>query len=96
MKKRNLTLILPLLFSFFLLAQATAASESGYRLIGAPETHHRMTSDNAVAIHVLSRIEFEIQHITDSINIPITELPTTEKLPPDKATPLIFYCMGQH
>ncbi|MBT6501696.1 MAG: rhodanese-like domain-containing protein, partial [Deltaproteobacteria bacterium] len=48
-----------------------------------------------LAVHVLSEIEYDIQHIPGSVNIPIHKMKTIGKLPKDKNTPLIFYCMGR-
>ena len=66
-----------------------------FQEVSAPEVKDAIDTGWAVVIHVLSEIEFNIQHIPKSINIPITHMPTTDKLPPDKNTPLIFYCMGK-
>jgi rhodanese-related sulfurtransferase len=54
-----------------------------------------MEVDSAVLVHVLSRIEYEMQHIPGSINIPITEMALTDRLPGQLDRPLIFYCMGE-
>jgi rhodanese-related sulfurtransferase len=66
----------------------------GVQSISAPEVKMMMTEENPVLVHVLSSIEYEIQHIPGSINIPITEMATTERLPEDKRRPVVFYCMG--
>lgn len=79
----------------FLLTSAPAKAESeGYKKVTAPEVKDMLGGGKALAIHVLSRIEFEMQHITGSVNIPIIEMDETERLPKEKDTPLIFYCMG--
>jgi rhodanese-related sulfurtransferase len=79
---------------FFLATGATAYSDEKYKTLTAPEVKEMIEGGRAIAIHVLSRIEFEMQHIPGSINIPITEMNETDKLPKEKAFPLIFYCMG--
>ena len=63
--------------------------------ISAPEVKNMLESGRAVLVHVLSGTEYEMQHIPDSINIPIIHMKTTNALPRDKTTPLIFYCMGK-
>ncbi|HIJ78700.1 MAG: rhodanese-like domain-containing protein [Desulfobulbaceae bacterium] len=71
-------------------------AEEQYQTITAPEVKHRIQgSSPGVLIHVLSRLEYEAQHIPGSINIPIDKLATSDQLPPAKDTPLIFYCMGR-
>ena len=62
--------------------------------ISAPEAKALIDEENAFVVNVLSRIEFNIQHIPGSINIPINEIGTSDLLPADLRTPLIFYCMG--
>lgn len=63
--------------------------------ITAPEVK-RLLEDNpqAMLIHALSSLEFEIQHIPGSVNIPTNGMDKTELLPADKNRELIFYCMG--
>lgn len=60
----------------------------------APEVKNMMDKGTVTLIHTLSEIEFNIQHIPGSINIPIIDMETTDKLPVDQNTPLIFYCMA--
>ena len=47
-------------------------------------------------INSLTSIEYDIQHIPGSINVPLYEMDNNKKLPTDKNTAaLIFYCMGR-
>ena len=67
-----------------------------YLTIGADEVNGLMTGGKkAVLIDVRSTEEYQTAHIPGSINIPAERI-TAEKnrLPKDKATPLIFYCRG--
>lgn len=64
------------------------------KTLTAPEVKKMITQTNAVLVNTLSSIEFEVQHIPGSINIPVIEMETTDKLPEDKNVSLIFYCMG--
>ena len=76
----------------------TVCSEVGgesFKEISAPEVKSLIENNDAVVIHVLSEIEYNMQHITGSINIPIIQVKTSEKLPQNRETPLVFYCMGK-
>lgn len=64
-------------------------------LLTAPEVRYMVEVEkDALLIHNLSKLEYDIQHIPGSINIPVTDMETTTALPPDKTTRIIFYCMG--
>lgn len=65
-----------------------------YKDLTAPEVKMMVEENGAMLINVLSRIEYDMQHIPGSINIPIIEVATSDKLPLQKETPIIFYCMG--
>lgn len=82
-----------LLFILSAVTPAQAETEE-YKKVTAPEVKDMLDGGRATAVHVLSRIEFEMQHIPGSINVPINEMDETDKLPKQKDTPLIFYCMG--
>lgn len=86
----------PLLFllTWLCLLNLSAEDALSAPVITAPEVKQMMERDDALLVHVLSRIEFAMQHISGSINIPIDELKTTDQLPLDKTRNLIFYCMG--
>ncbi|OKY76164.1 MAG: hypothetical protein BM485_02630 [Desulfobulbaceae bacterium DB1] len=67
----------------------------GYKEIAAFELKQMLDSNRKIVIvNVLSEIEYAFQHITGSINIPITKMATTKDLPVDKSTPLIFHCLS--
>jgi rhodanese-related sulfurtransferase len=72
----------------------TVATAGQYPDLTAPEVKMMVAEQGALLVHVLSRLEFDIQHIPGSINIPITEVATSDLLPADKKHPVIFYCMG--
>jgi rhodanese-related sulfurtransferase len=42
-------------------------------------------------VNALSDIEFKLEHIPGSINIPAGEIQTTDKLPQDKGALIVFY-----
>ena len=64
------------------------------KTLTAPEVKNMISQGDVVLVNTLSSIEFEIQHIPGSINIPVTHMKNTTKLPKGKNTPIIFYCMG--
>ena len=74
--------------------QAFSSQEQSYTVITAPEVKNMLLKGDALLVHVLSKLEYEMQHIAGSINIPFDEIATTGKLPIDKSTPIIIYCMG--
>ena len=90
---KRLPLLLSLFVAFQLLAPPSARANQ-YKEISAPVVKNMLEHDNAVVINVLSRLEYELHHITGSINIPFDELKQSTALPKDLGTPLIFHCMG--
>ena len=98
-RHRNRIFLFGFLLVFFLishgLADQTSVDTEEIEPISAAKTKMMLDKDLAVVINVLSQIEYDIQHIPGSINIPVQEILTTEKLPEDKKIPLIFYCMGK-
>ena len=96
MKKSLRTTLFPLIMLVIALMVVSAEAKSEkFKEISAPEVKNMIEGDQAVVVHVLSGIEYEMQHIPGSINIPITDMDTTKALPRDKSTPLVFYCMGK-
>ena len=96
MKKSFRTMPIPLIMLFLILMVVSAgATSEKFKEISAPEVKNMIEGDQAVLIHVLSGIEYEMQHIPGSVNIPITDMGATKALPQDKNTPLVFYCMGK-
>ena len=84
--------------AFLLIGGNFASASSGlepFKQITAPEVKALLEGGKAVIVHVLSEIEYGIQHIPGSINIPIVKIRTTNKLPKNKNTQLVFYCMGK-
>ena len=71
------------------------ADQEVYEQLTAPEVKSMIEDNRTLLVHVLTSVEFDMQHIPGSINIPIVEMETTGKLPEDVHAPLIFYCMGK-
>ena len=70
------------------------ADQEAYERLTAPEVKSMIENNGTLLVHVLTSVEFDMQHISGSVNIPIVELETTDKLPKNPDIPLIFYCMG--
>lgn len=83
-------------FLFFLWANSIAANETRIlKIITAPEVREMLDRKEGILINSLTSIEYTIQHIPGSINIPLYEMDNNENLPDNKNTTLIFYCMGK-
>jgi predicted sulfurtransferase len=81
------------LFSF---SNAYTEDQKVCQDISAPEVKNMLDHGTAMVVHVMSSFEYNIQHIENSINIPINKLmQQKDKLPKDKTFPIIFYCMGK-
>lgn len=52
------------------------------------------THNDLLIISPLSDIEFNEQYIPGSVNIPYSKLQESEKLPNDKSTLIVTYCLG--
>ena len=77
-------------------ALAADKATDGYQEIAAFELKQMLDSGKKVLIiNVLSKIEYDFQHITNSINIPIVQMLTTTMLPKDKHTALVFHCLNE-
>lgn len=87
--------VLCCLSACWLILMTSVAGAGQVPNLTAPEVKKMVEEDGALLIHVLSQIEFEMQHIPKSINIPITEVAESDKLPSQLDKPLIFYCMGE-
>ncbi len=75
--------------------RATELSTDGYKEITAPELKAMKDSGRDVLIiNVLSKIEYDIQHVSGSINIPIVKMMSTDDLPGDKKLPIVFHCLS--
>ena len=49
------------------------------------------SQEKFLLVNTLSDIEFRVEHIPGSINIPVGQVKTTDKLPQDKETLIVFY-----
>ena len=94
MKQHTDRYCLFILLTLFFLSHDVLAQEGQYHKITAPEVQGMMKNRDVVIINTLSKLEYELQHIPGSINIPINTLRSPGALPINTNTPLIFYCMA--
>lgn len=66
-----------------------------FKDVTAPEVRYMIEAREVTLVNVLSETEYAVQHIPGSVNIPVTEIETTDRLPRDKNAPVVFYGMGQ-
>jgi len=92
-KKRWLIIgILPLAALFALSFRVMA---SDFPVISAQELKAKMDAgEQLVLLNPLSAIEFNESHIPGSVNIPLHQIKTTDKLPKDKNMLIVIYCLG--
>ncbi|KPA17507.1 Rhodanese-related sulfurtransferase [Candidatus Magnetomorum sp. HK-1] len=84
-----------LLIIFVIASNVMAEEKLPCKDISAPEVKNLLDHGKALAVHVLSSFEYDIQHISNSINIPVNKIEKQQdKLPKEKSFPIIFYCMG--
>ncbi len=92
MKKQCFQLIATLVFALCLVPDP--GWSASYKEISAPVVKDMLERKNVLVINVMSSLEYDLHHITGSINIPLNTLETTRQLPTDLTTPFIFHCMG--
>ena len=85
-----------LLLILFVIAMSTAeAGAANFKNISAQELKAKLDrGEKMLLLNPLSDIEFNENHIPGSVNIPLHMISTTDKLPADKSTPIITYCLG--
>jgi hypothetical protein len=74
---------------------AGASWADGFKDLSAQQLKAKMNKGGGiVVVNPLSDIEFNEGHIPGSVNIPLHQIAATDKLPPDKTTPIVTYCLG--
>lgn len=93
MKRRNL-----MIMGALLLATCFALTNSawaGFPVISAQDLKSKLDSgEKLLLINPLSDIEYGQGHVPGSVNIPMQAISTTDKLPSDKDTLIVTYCLG--
>jgi rhodanese-related sulfurtransferase len=63
-----------------------------FQVISTSELKSKLDAkEKFLLVNSLSDIEFNLEHIPGSVNIPVGEIQTTDKLPQDKETLIVFY-----
>ncbi len=71
------------------------AIAADYKVLSATELKNILDSGKKyMLLNPLSDIEFNQGHIPGSVNIPLHSLMNSDKLPRDKGTLIITYCLG--
>lgn len=72
--------------------------DSGVSIVAAPQVKRMVEDPTVLLVNNLSEVEYDIQHIPKSVNIPVTHAFETDALgtmlPKDREQTIIFYCMG--
>ncbi len=93
MKKVILSSSCLLLMLSFVFSNISFAED--FPIITAKEIMVKMDAgEKMILLNPLSDIEFSNSHIPGSVNIPLHKIMTTDKLPQDKSTLIITYCLG--
>ncbi len=72
---------------------SSSKGASIHRIKSAKELKARIEAHEVTAVHALDRAHYERGHIPGAIHVDYEQMkPGT--LPPDKKTPLVFYCAG--
>ena len=82
-----------ILVAFVPLMIASYAIGADWKEVKAGELKSMMEKGDVLVVFPLSKIEFNDLHIKGSINITMHEL--KDKLPRDKGSTLVFYCLGR-
>jgi len=81
-------------FLFWIVCSVSFAGDD-FPEVKAEEVKQIMDSGNGTfLLNPLSDIEFDQQHIPGSTNVPLHTIETSDRLPKDKNTPIITYCLG--
>ena len=84
------------LLAFASLVFVTSIWATDFPAITAAELKAKLDAGkNLMLINALSDIEFNEGYIPGSVNIPLKDILTTDKLPRNKDTLIITYCLGR-
>jgi len=90
--RKRISLWPSLLISMSLLLCTTTFWAADFPEISTSELKSKLDAkEKFLLVNVLSDIEFDLEHIPGSINIPMPEIKITDKLPQDKETLIVFY-----
>jgi len=90
--RKRISLWLSLLIIAPLLLFAPSIWAADFLGISTSELKSKLDAkEKFLLVNSLSDIEFNLEHIPGSVNIPVGEIQTTDKLPQDKETLIVFY-----
>ncbi len=90
--RKKISLWLSLLVIGPLLLVAPSLWSADFPDISTSDLKNKLDAkEKFLLVNALSDIEFDLSHIPGSINIPAGEIKTTDKLPKDKETLIVFY-----
>ncbi|WP_294947025.1 rhodanese-like domain-containing protein [Sulfurivirga sp.] len=90
-----ISIVLLILLSLPSVLRAETGGLPDVPIVTAPEVKEMLDSGLPMQlINALSPVEFELQHIPGSTNIPANEVGTTPRLSTEDDRPKVFYCMG--
>jgi hypothetical protein len=90
--RKRISLWLSLLIIVPLLLFTPSIWAADFLDISTSELKNKLDAkEKFLLVNALSDIEFNLEHIPGSVNIPAGEIQTTDKLPQDKETLIVFY-----
>lgn len=90
MKRVSLWPMLLIVVSFLFFTPSIWAAD--FQVISTAELKSKLDAkEKLLLVNALSDIEFSLEHIPGSVNIPVGEIQTTDKLPADKEMLIVFY-----
>ena len=90
---KNTVYLLVFFTCCFIFTHYAAADE--FQKLTADELKEKIDSgENLFLLNPLSDLEFNEGHIPGSVNIPYTAIMKTDKLPKNKNTLIVIYCLG--
>ena len=90
--RKTISLWPSLLIIVLLLLFVPSIWAADFQVISTSELKSKLDAkEKFLLVNSLSDIEFNLEHIPGSVNIPVGEIQTTDKLPQDKETLIVFY-----
>ncbi|MBF0101711.1 MAG: rhodanese-like domain-containing protein [Desulfobacterales bacterium] len=92
---KNIKTILQILVLFLCIIASANLWAKDFPNLTVQELKAKLDSgEKLFLLNPLNDLEFNESHIPGSINIPLQELATTDKLPADRNTLIVSYCLG--
>jgi rhodanese-related sulfurtransferase len=95
MIKNKIVIIWMAVILMFFALSVTAYAEEAFSIISTIDLKAKIDSGtNLLLLNPLSDIEFADSHLPNSVNIPLHTIKNSDKLPKDKNTLVVTYCLG--